>query len=399
VRLLGARRSLLTLVKHLHGTHVQPLILVYSRGPLTDEFDRLRIPYEVLKLSPWRKAASWLRIPAQLLALRELISREKIDLIHCNEIYPNPHAIVAAGQGSVPGELLTRLVHARALHSMRIPVVTHMRLSVTPRMVKNYHLHESTRIIAVSDGAARDFDPFPWKQERVRVVHNGIDFEDFEDARARRDAVRAQLGFAPGDFVIGQFGLMMPRKRPRFLLDAAPDILHRVPHARFLFIGDASPGQQSYLDELKQLAQSYQIEHAVRFLPFQTQIADYFGALDLNMLVSDDEGFGRVIIEAAAAGVPTVGSRVGGIPELIVDNETGFLLGEPEASNESFWREIPRFVEIVAHLATDPDTYAAVVQHARARAHERFSSKQYVSNVVSVFHEALQEFRDREDPW
>jgi glycosyltransferase involved in cell wall biosynthesis len=399
VRLLGARRSLLTLVKHLTGTRVQPLVIVPSHGGLTEEFDRLNIRYEVLKLSPWRKGASWLRIPSQIAALRQVIRREKIDLVHCNEIYPTPHAVVAAGQGSVRGELLVRALHGRALKPMRIPVVTHMRLSVTPRMIRNYHLPEVTRVIAVSHGAATDFDNVPWKAERVRVVHNGIELDEFSAARAQRDLIRAELGYEPGDFVIGQIGLMMPRKRPRFLLEAAPAILERVPHARFLFIGDASPGQENYLDELKQLASELEIAHAVTFLPFQKQIAPYFAALDLNMLVSDDEGFGRVVVEAAAAGAPTIGSNVGGIPELIHDGETGFILGEPGSSSEQFQGEMPKFIQIVSALASQPELHRRLAHNAASYALSHFSAEQYVRGITHVFDEAIQEFRAREDPW
>lgn len=399
VRLLGARRSLLTLLKGLVGTRVEPLVIVPSLGGLTEDFDRLHIRYEVLKLSPWRKGASWLSIPSQVSKLRGLVQREKIDLIHCNEIYPNPHAVVAAGSAGPRAELLIRALHGRALKPMRIPVVTHMRLSVTPRMIRNYHLYDGTRIIAVSHGAAADFDPVPWKTERVRVVHNGIELEEFQAARQHRDVLRADLGYTDEHFLIGQIGLMMARKRPRFLLEAAPAILERVPQARFLFVGEASPGQSEYLDQLKRLAIDLGIEHAVRFVPFQKQVAPWFATLDLNMLVSNDEGFGRVVIEAAAAGVPTVGSGVGGIPELIQDCETGFLLGNNGDTDETFWQEIPRFVEIVASLATDPDLQMRLSRNASENAFKNFSAEQYVHGVISVFDEAIQEFRDREDPW
>ncbi|MGI8904957.1 MAG: glycosyltransferase family 4 protein [Candidatus Sumerlaeaceae bacterium] len=399
VRLLGARRSLLTLVKHLAGTRVEPLVLVPSRGGLTEELDRLRLRYEVLKLPPWRKGASWFSMPGQITALRQLLEREKIDLVHCNEIYPNPHAIVAAGQGSVRRELLVRALHQRALRPMRIPVVTHMRLSVTPRMVRNYWLPESTRLIAVSHGAAADFDPFPWKSERVRVVHNGIDLEAFEQSRQHRTAIREELGFAEHDFIIGQFGLMMPRKRPRFLIEAAPAILEQIPDARFLFIGDSSPGHESYLEQLQILAEDLAVQHAVRFVPFQKDIARFFGALDLNMLVSDDEGFGRVVVEAGAAGVPTIGSRVGGIPELIRDGETGYLIGGPGMNDDEFRAERPRLIELVALLAGNSEFYMQMSRAAHAYATQNFSAEEYVRNVVRVFDEAIQEFRDREDFW
>lgn len=399
VRLLGARRSLLALVKELAGTRVESLVVVPAKGALTDELDRLRIPYKVVFLPPWRKGKSWLTMARQVSALRDVIDEFQPDVIHCNEIYPNPHALVAAAGGKVWPELLSRAIMRKPLKPLRMPIVTHMRLSVNDRLIKNYHLADATRLIAVSHGAAKDFDGYSWKESRVKVVYNGIDFAPFLAARAQRDKTRAALGFAPDDFVIAQIGLMMPRKRPKFLIDSALDILAKVPNARFLFIGDASPRQEAYLDELKARVSELGFEPGTLWLPFQTEIAPYFAAADLNMLVSDEEGFGRVILEAAAAGAPTVGSRVGGIPELIEDENTGYLLGEPGASDEDFWKQRERFVEIVEHLAKDRDSAAHMAEAASARAQEKFGLEQYVQGCVAVFEEARAEVDRQRDQW
>lgn len=399
VRLLGARRSLLALVKELAGTRVESLVVVPAKGALTDEFDRLKIPYRVVFLPPWRKGKSWTTMAKQVRALRAVIKEFRPDVIHCNEIYPNPHALTAVAGGPVWAELLNRLLLRKPLQPLQLPVVTHMRLSVNDRLIKNYYLADATRLIAVSHGAASDFDGYSWKSGLVRVVYNGLDFEPFEKARARRDGVRQELGFDPGDFVIAQIGLMMPRKRPRFLIDAAPEILKRVPQARFLFIGDASPGQQAYLDGLKARVKELGLEDKFRWLPFQTDIAPYFAAADLNMLVSDEEGFGRVILEAAAAGAPTVGSRVGGIPELIEDGETGFLLGAAGNSDAEFWQEQGGFVSVVERLAADPAFHAQMAAAADARARQRFGLDQYVWGCVRIFEEARAVIDRQREPW
>jgi glycosyltransferase involved in cell wall biosynthesis len=399
VRLLGARRSLLALVKELAGTRVESMVVVPARGALTDEFDRLRIPYRVVFLPPWRKGKSWLTMARQIRALRDVIDEFQPDVIHCNEIYPNPHALVAAAGGSVWPELISRVLMRSPLRPQRLPVVTHMRLSVNDRLITNYYLANTTRLIAVSHGAAADFDGYPWKQSLVRVVYNGLDFAPFNIAKASRTAMRESLGFAADDFVIAQIGLMMPRKRPKFLIDAAPQILANVPNARFLFIGDASPRQEAYLDDLKAHVRELGFEHRTRWLPFQTDIAPYFAAADLNMLVSDEEGFGRVILEAAAAGVPTVGSRVGGIPELIEDGVTGFLLGSHEATDEQFWQETSRLAEIAHQLSTDRPFAEKMAAAAAARAQEKFGLEQYVQGCVRVFEEAIAEHDRQRDQW
>ena len=399
VRLLGARRSLLTLVRELAGSRFEPLVLAPSDGGLTRELDKRHLRWVKLRMPPWRKAMSWATIPGRVAALRDLCNRERIDLIHCNEIYPNPHALVAASGAPLGREFASALLQKRLLYPLRIPVVTHMRLSVTPRMVRNYMLAQATRVIAVSNAAAADFDPFTWKSRTVRVVYNGVDFEEFGDAVSRRDATRQRLGYKPDDFVIGQIGLLMPRKRPRFLVESAPEILRLVPNAKFLLIGEASPGQQKFVEELKALVESLGVAHAFRFLPFQQQVADYFAALDLNVLLSNDEGFGRVVIEAAAAHVPTIGSNVGGIPELIIDEETGYILGPRNASDTQFGLLGTGFAHMVYGLAANPDYRRAMALKAHARCREMFSMERAARGVVDVFEEAIAEKRAERPPW
>ncbi len=399
VRLLGARKSLLSLVKHLAGTQVDSLVVVPSQGDLADELDRLKIPYKVVYLPPWRKGKSWFSMAKQVRELRRVIREFGADVVHCNEIYPNPHALVATAGAGVWTELLNRLVQRRPYRAQTVPVVTHMRLSVNDRLIRNYYLADATRLIAVSHGAAADFDGYAWTDGLVRVVYNGIEFEPFIAATSQRDTVRSELGFATGDFVIAQIGLMMARKRPRFLIDAAQEILKRVPEARFLFIGDSSPGRHAYLDELKAHVHEKGLDAVTRFLPFQNDISRYFAAVDLNMLVSDEEGFGRVILEAAAAGAPTVGSRVGGIPELIEHGKTGFLIGGQAADDKAFWRETGTLAGIVERLATNVALRDSMAQAARERAVENFGLDQYVDGVVSVLEEAISEFDARRDQW
>ncbi|MBX7244080.1 MAG: glycosyltransferase family 4 protein [Candidatus Sumerlaeaceae bacterium] len=391
VRLLGARRSLLTLVCELAGTRYEPVVLAPGPGALTEELDKRRLRWISLRLPPWRKFGSWFSLPGRVAELREICDRENIGLIHCNEIYPNPHALVASSTGKFGLELPNTLLNQRLIYALKRPVVTHMRLSVTPRMIKNYMLSGATRIIAVSEAAARDFDSFEWKRERVRVVHNGINFEEFEEARQHRHLTRHKLGYEDRDFVIGQIGLLMPRKRPKFLIEAAEIILRLVPHAKFLLVGEPSPTDAGYLDELKSLAKEKRVDFAFQFIPFQQRVAEYFAALDLHVLLSNDEGFGRVVIEAAGAGVPTIGSNVGGIPELIRDDETGFIIGPPDTSDEDFWDELPDFAEMVARLANDREKLGQLGEAAHDFTKRNFSPEGYAAGVSAVFDEAVAE--------
>ncbi|MBI1784511.1 glycosyltransferase, partial [Candidatus Sumerlaeota bacterium] len=146
VRLLGARRSLLTLVTHLDRSRWNPIVCGQSHGDLETELLDQNIPYKILKTGWWRKGKYFLWRPFAIAQLAALIRRLNVDLVHCNEIYPNPFAV-------------------RAAKGRRVPVITHMRLTVTPRMIRNYDLRRAQMIIVPSEAAGRDFDIWPDREE------------------------------------------------------------------------------------------------------------------------------------------------------------------------------------------------------------------------------------------
>jgi glycosyltransferase involved in cell wall biosynthesis len=274
--------------------------------------------------------------------------------------------------------------------SPSIPVLVHTRLGLRPRLVRNYHVEDANRIIAVSDAMARDLAPFPKAARRTTVVHNGIDLTPFEEAVSLREATREELGFSPQHVVFGHIGLLGPRKRPEYLLRAAPEILREVPEARFLIVGDPSPTDPGYRDRLHKLAYDLQVADRTVFVPFQKNVARYFAALDIHVLLSNDEGFGRVILEAAGAGIPTIATKVGGIPELIRPAETGFLIGGQNVGTTAGMEEaLGGFARIAIDLARDPVRRRRMGEAANRLAHEKFSEASYVAGVESVFLQAL----------
>ena len=145
-KLLGARRSLLALADTLDSARWRPIVCGQSRGDLGHELAKHDIAFEVLKLGWWRKGKYFLRRPFAIRALAALVQSHKVDLIHCNEFYPNPYAVRARDI-------------AEKKTGRRIPVVTHMRLTITERMIRNYDLRRAEAIAVVSEKAGEDFSP------------------------------------------------------------------------------------------------------------------------------------------------------------------------------------------------------------------------------------------------
>lgn len=362
VRLLGARRSLLALVSNLDPERWKPIVCGQSTGDLSDSLSELNIPFKVLKTGWWRKGKYFLWRPFAISQLAALIRRHNIDVVHCNEIYPNPYAVRAAAR-------------AQSGTGRRIPVVTHMRLTVTPRMVRNYDLAKADLILVVSSGAGADFDIWPDKEKRVKIIHNGVDLTEFRRGRAPGEA-RRMIG-VPGDGpLLAAIGQLSPRKGGDIILEAFRLVLEKIPNARLMFVGNPHRGQEEFAEGLRREVEKCGLGERVTFFPFSKQILPYYEALDLNLLISREEGFGRTIIEAGAVGTPSVGARVGGIPELIADRKTGYLV-DPE--NHA------ALADAILEYLSDPAAAAQMQERVFRHMAQHFSITSHTEKVMEVY--------------
>ncbi len=178
-------------------------------------------------------------------------------------------------------------------------------------------------------------------------------------------------------------GVLIPRKGAHHLLSAFAQLDH--PWARLHLVGGAE--NADYANQLRQQAAELGIGDRVNFAGAvsQAELARYFGAARVMVLPSLSEGLGRVVVEAMLLGTPVIGSCVGGIPDLIVDGENGYLV---EAGNEA---------ELTAALRrVYDDDVAAMGERARAFAEDFFSPEIYVDGYRKLFEMALGESKDAE---
>jgi glycosyltransferase involved in cell wall biosynthesis len=111
-------------------------------------------------------------------------------------------------------------------------------------------------------------------------------------------------------------------------------------------------------------------------------VVDLYQACDVNALVSSEEGFGRTIIEAGALGIPSVGSRIGGIPELIEDAQTGFLVGGEDDGAE--------LAERLRALDAVPAMCQEMGRAARTRVETHFSIQRHARKIMEIYDRLLQ---------
>jgi len=166
--------------------------------------------------------------------------------------------------------------------------------------------------------------------EKIRVVNSSIDVARFTAARARRGelgpAARRELSLPPDAVVIGNVAHLAGHKSQADLIAAMPAVIAAVPRARLVIVGD---GEER--GALTAQAASLGLAERIHFTGFRDDVPRLLTAFDVFAMSSRLEGFCNSVLEAFAAGVPVVATRAGGLPEMVLDGETGLLspIGDP----------------------------------------------------------------------
>lgn len=203
----------------------------------------------------------------------------------------------------------------------------HDRAFPTPWRERGLHALLARRVDAVVtvSSALRDnlvrYEAF--RRDRVHVIKNGVRLRPAESNRATMREALA-LGDRPTAGIIARIA---PVKNHELLLHAWKRVVEGIPDAILLVVGNGSQEPR-----VRSLAEELGLGGAVRFLGFRLDIPEILQALDLFVLSSSSEGLSLTLLEAEAAGLPIVATRVGGNPEVVADGRSGILVpsGEPE---------------------------------------------------------------------
>ncbi len=189
-----------------------------------------------------------------------------------------------------------------------------------------------------------------------------------------RQRAREQLGLDHSVPLAGLVGNVGPRKGIHVAVAALPRILARVPQARLAVVGNLR--HVEYVDRVQAEARRLDVAESILWLGHRDDVPELLPAFDLYVQPSLEEPLGLSILEAMAAGLPVVASRVGGIPEVVLPGETGILVPPSDAE---------ALADAVAVLLDAPDLRAAMGQAGRARVLSDFSPDEQVDRIESVF--------------
>ena len=213
---------------------------------------------------------------------------------------------------------------------------------------------------------------------RVRMVRLGLDLDAFFQVKGADGAARTRLGFPPDAIVFGAIGRLVPIKDLQTLLRATAHAVAEEPRIRLAVAGD---GQER--GKLEQLSRNLGIEGRVTFLGWQRGLTAIYEALDVVALSSRNEGTPVALIEAMAAGRPTVATAVGGVPDVVVHEETGLLVPAGDISG---------FAAAMVRLARSEPERRRFGEAGR-RAAAPYRSEALLDALADLYRRGLQEKR------
>jgi glycosyltransferase involved in cell wall biosynthesis len=235
----------------------------------------------------------------------------------------------------------------------------------------------SDRVIAVSDATADDLVRLGVAdRNRIEVIRLGLDLEPIRTTSPDAGgALRAELGLGAHDLLVVSLGRLVPIKRLDVLLDAFRLALDAGFEGTLAIIGDGE-----LRADLEARVLELDLLGAVRFTGFREDLGAVLAAADVVVLTSDNEGTPVSLIEAAAAGVPAVATRVGGVAE-VVDEQTGILVepGDPAAVAAALTR-----------LGAEPQLRERMAASARERSH-RWDSERLIADIDELYGRLLEE--------
>lgn len=210
---------------------------------------------------------------------------------------------------------------------------------------------------------------------KTRFIPNGI--PPFPAPTPGRD-VRAELGIAADAPLVGVVATLRPQKALDVMIRAVPELRRRVPDATVLLIGGMDSQDSGEEARLRAVAAEVGVGESVRFLGARDDVPDLVAALDLGALSSDFEGSPLSVMEYMEAGKAVVATRVGGLPDLVVDGETGLLVPPRDPS---------ALAAALAELLSDPERRARMGAAGRERRRETFSIEATARQVGELYQE------------
>ncbi|AYV16021.1 N-acetyl-alpha-D-glucosaminyl L-malate synthase BshA [Bacillus velezensis] len=294
--------------------------------------------------------------------IAEVAARENLDIIHAH--YALPHAVCAY----LAKQMLKRDIGiVTTLHGTDITV-----LGYDPSLkdLIRFAIEASDRVTAVSTALAGETYDLIKPDKKIETIYNFIDERVY--LKKNTESIKEKHGILPDEKVVIHVSNFRKVKRVKDVIRVFRNIAANT-KAKLLLVGDGPEKCVAW-----QLVEKYGLQDQVLLLGNQDRVEELYSISDLKLLLSEKESFGLVLLEAMACGVPCIGTNIGGIPEVIKDQVSGFLVevGDIQAASEK-----------ALAVLEDKQLSKRLTDHALKMVETAFSSQRIVSQYERIYAE------------
>jgi glycosyltransferase involved in cell wall biosynthesis len=366
----GAQQNTLYCVEHHDRSRFEVGLWTGEGGILDDKAREIRgadvriLPWLVHPIAPARDVAAILRLASWL---------RDVDLLHTHSSKAGMLGRIAARLAGVRGVVHT--VHGWSFNDVQ-PAPTRRLYVEAERAAARL----TDRIVCVARcDRDRGLSSGIGHDAQYRILRSGIDPSAYAAEAGARERLRASIGAAAGDVVVGSITNFKPQKAPLDFVEAARLARSRDPRLVFVIAGDGP-----LRGEVERAITRAELQGAIHVLGWRQDVPELLAAMDIFLLTSLFEGLPRVVLQAVAASVPVVATDTGGVAEVVSHGESGLLVppGRPDAAAEA-----------IAVLSADAAARQRLARTARARLGVEFDIRRMVPDLEELYDEILAERR------
>lgn len=360
--MLGGERSMLAMLPAISAAGFDVEIAAPPVGPLADA-----IRASGIALNPWQiHDDRGARLPIKSLRenLAQLFDRQRPHLVHANSL-----SMARISGPVVEAKQPTGIGHLRDILKLSRKAVAqlncHRRLVVVSQATRDYH---------VAQGLAA---------ERCTVVHNGVDLDAFQP-RSASGYIHRELGLPHSTRLVATIGQLGLRKGVDVALAAAVKVFTERPNVAWLIVGERTSEKDETVEfehGLRDSAAAAPLTGRVFFLGVRDDVPKIMNECALLVHAARQEPLGRVLLEAAASGLPVVATDVGGTHEIFPADTDGAVLvpaNEPRA-----------LANAIVDILGNETRHAAMAAAARRRAELAFNVRDAAARLIDVYHSLL----------
>lgn len=336
----------------------EPHVAAFRRGPerpwqFREEVQATGVPFHTL---PQRFAFD----PLVISAAKKVVSDQKINLLVSHGYKAH---IVCFALRKMTGLPWVAYSHGWTSENLKIEVYN---------LIDKWMVRFADRIVPVSESLANRLHLGMRLRQRTEVIANAADLidttQEFLD-------LRHHYGVLESEVLLGLVGRLSPEKGHRFFLEAFKAIAAIAPNVKALIVGE---GQER--DAITQYIHQYGLEERIILTGYQKDVSSFHHAFDILVLPSLSEGMPNAALEAMMFTKPVIASNVGGIPEVVVEGETGLLVAAKDPS---------ALAAAMLDLIEDTEKRRAMGLAGKERVIAEFDPRQRVHKVIDMFHALL----------